>query len=145
MAQEVPLLKQLLVHHLTQDPTLLELLGGPRVYTAHGRDSEEATRETGCVVIQMRGGPTLDSSPVATRTFWLWAYSARNPSEAGDVYVAARNVLRLQGLTAPLTTWGAPAFPLCAYCRETSGPIEDFNPQLTAWWSRGTWSAVTKG
>ncbi len=137
-------LKQILSYHVGRDPSVFALVED-RVYTAHGKDTEEASRQSPLVIFDFRGGLTQKSAPVARRTFHVYAYSNRSGHEAGRLYEHVAEVLRLEGLGAPPDENGDPCFAQCGYFIEADAQVEGWSSVTSSWWVRGTWQGWTFG
>jgi hypothetical protein len=139
-------LDRLLVHHLTASDEVMALLGGEaRVFTSHGRDSEEATRVGPALILEWGSGPVRRSAPLSRRTLHTYGYSRVSQAEAVRLHEAARAVLQAEGLTAPRTAGGEPAFSLRAVLFEDQAPIRGWNTDVAAWFTRGTWTVHVVG
>lgn len=139
MAYSVRQLKQILRHHLLLDGAVVAL-ASTRVFTAHGRDTEQATREYPTLITEFRGGFEFTSAPVARREFYLYGYSNVSQDQATELYEAAADVIRRDaGLVAPPDESGGPCFNSCGYFIPRNVVMEGWNPQSAAWFARGTW------
>lgn len=147
MSGSVVELERVIVHALSENVAVMELLGGvPRIFTDHGKDSEEATASLPTLIIEHIGGPRQRSAPITRRGFFLYAYSNRSQAEAFRLYEAASDLLQTEGHKAPPDpATGDPAFTLRAYFTEADGPRSDYNTQVAAWYVRGTWTGHTFG
>ena len=139
-------LQQILVHHLTQAPGVVKILGErPAVIWGWGRNVVEATQAQPVVNPQFRGGGPMDlSSPVSGRLLWIFAYSNRE-GEHIRLYEALQPVLHGEGLTAPLDGSGDPCFPACVRMVEQAGLEDGYNPIAGAWFARSSWRATVWG
>ncbi len=117
-----------------------------RVYTAHGRDTEEATRVHPVLILDFRGGSSLPSAPVQQRRVDVYGYSNRSAGQSEQVYVAARAALQNRGLhSGKVDALGDPCPSLCVYATETSGPVDGWNSLVDAWFTRGTFRILGWG
>ena len=147
MTSSVLELERVIVHALSENAAVMEILGGvPRIFTDHGKESEEATRVMPTLIIEHTGGPRQRSAPIARRGFYLYAYANRSQADALRLYEAAASVLQTEGKRAPPEpVTGDPVFDLRGYFVEVDGPRSDYNTQVTAWYVRGTWTGHTFG
>lgn len=145
MAYSVRQLKQILRHHALKDEALLKLVGR-RVFTAHDKNSAEATRAEPTAIFEFRGGNEYESAPVARRELFVYGYSNVSQDQADEVYEAIANLIRRgAGLTAPPDENGDPCFDSCAYFIPANVVRTGENPEVSAYFCRGTWFAWQVG
>jgi len=144
MAYSVRQLKQILRHHVLRDETVVSLVGR-RVFTALDRNTEEQTRQQPVAIFEFRGGSEYSSAPVARREMYVYGYSNTSQDQADEVYEALADVLRRNGLTAPLDSGGLPCFDSCGYFLPANVVLTGYNSDVNAWFSRGTWLAWQVG
>ncbi len=132
-------MKQILRHNLLLDATLVDLVAH-RVFTAHGRDTEEATRHFPTLIVELRGGSEFEAAPVARRQLFLYGYSNVSQDQASEIYGAAADVIRRGvGLSPPVDGSGDPCFDSCGYFTPQNVVLDGWNSQIGAWFTRGSW------
>jgi len=104
-----------------------------RVYTRHLRDEDASTVKMPLVVTAVRTSPASFSSRWRRREFHIYAYSNSSQDEARQLYALVQERLSYACLHEPHPS----AFRVV--CTEIDDGMQDWNPQVRAWFVRGVW------
>lgn len=115
-----------------ETPAIQDLIE-ERVYTRHLRDEEVTTIRMPLVVVAVRKSPMAYSSKWRKREFHIYAYSNNSQDEARQLYALVRNRLHFQCLKEPEPS------KFRAIPTEIDDGMQDWNPQVRAWFVRGVW------
>lgn len=144
MAYDLRETKQVLRVVLLRDSSVQGLVAdGVQVFTAHGRDADEATRKQPALILSFRGGPGKRlPAPVQNRTVHLYAYSNVSQDQADELHVLATAVLTDTGAVSHPDRATNPSCPQqCVSVLETAGATGGWNDQVGAWYARSTLAA----
>lgn len=137
--------KQVLRANLLADADVVEI-AAERVFGAHGRDTEDATRSQPALIMEFVGGTSPGAaSPVHGRAMHLYGYSNTSADVAIDLYQRAAKVLRRRGLSHPKAATDPECPQACVYGIEVATPVEGYNDTVGAWFARGTWRILAWG
>jgi len=132
--------KRVVTEALSASATLRTLVDG-RVFGGFPRDPEDATRDYPCVVVMAQGGVGVSpDGEYQQPVLHVWGFSRRSDGEAGAVYDAVRAVLQYERLAS-----GDATVATRVVCRETMGPVSDWDDVTRAWFAHGRWTAQAIG
>lgn len=144
MAYDLRETKQVLRVVLMRSTTVQGLVAdGVQVFTAHGRDADEATRKQPALILDFRGGPGKRlSAAIQNRTVHLYAYSNVSQDQADELHVLATAVLTDVGAVCHPDRATNPACPQQRVAvLEAAGATSGWNDQVGAWYARSTLAA----
>lgn len=144
MAYDLRETKQVMRVVLLKDTDVQGLVAdGVQVFTAHGRDADEATRKQPALILDFRGGPGKRlSAAIQNRTVHLYAYSNLSQDQADELHVLATKVLTDTGAVCHPDRLTNPACPQQRVAvLEQAGATSGWNDQVGAWFARSTLAA----
>jgi hypothetical protein len=123
--------KRLIRTFLLGKPEIVALVDD-RIYGSHLQDSDVETVEFPIVVFEFLSGRASWDTAVQAQTMEIYAYSKRSGDEASKIYDAVFDAIQHERLAVDGIT-------VKALTREVQRPVDGWNQNVRAWFSRARW------
>jgi hypothetical protein len=123
--------KKLIRAFLLAKPEITALVDD-RVFGAHIMDSDVESAVFPLVIVEFLSGRASWDTAVQAQTLEIYAYSKRSADEASQIYDAVFDAIQHERLAVAGIT-------VRALTREVQRPVDGWNQNVRAWYSRARW------